>query len=92
MNVYFFPTFFCTFGRATEASRKLKSFLGAFLGASAVVEADFGCNDESMAAAGGVAAVGSCVPGKQTANVDVGCFDSQCVFASVFVLVSDVNE
>lgn len=86
-TAYFFPVFFCTFGKATEASKKLKSFLGAFLGASAAV-AVLGCDDESTAAAGGEATVGSCVLGKQVANVVVGCFDSKCVFASVFVLVS----
>ena len=79
------------FTGASEESKKLRSsFLTAFLGTAATaspavvpVEVVVGVADAIGTANGSKVAVG-----KHKLNVDVGCFDSKCALASVFVLVS----
>lgn len=66
--IYFLVGFFTG---PKDASRKLKSFFGALATATGFDEAA----DASVTTA--AATVGSKVPGKQAAKVEVGCLDSK---------------
>lgn len=68
------------------ASRKLKSVAAFFFGAETA-----GAELVWAVTSIGAGTVGSNCPGKQMANVEVGCLDSKCVLASIFFFVALIS-